>query len=292
MRLSITAKVNVVLVIVFSLGLGLATWLSNALLQQNAKEEVLGNARILMESAMAARTYTQQQITPLLQDRLAQVFLPQSVPSFAATENLAALRAKFSDFYYHEAVLNPTNPRDRATDWESDIVQRMREGAEAAEIVGERDTPTGRSLFVARPIRIQDPACLVCHSTVDRAPRTMVAAYGPSNGFGWRLQEIVGAQVVSVPMSVPYQRADRILRTFMLSLLGVFLAVFVILNVLVQLVVTRRIRRLSALADRLSLGDLAAPPFPADGSDEIGTLGESFNRMRASLVSALKMLGG
>ena len=48
---------------------------------------------------------------------------------------------------------------------------------------------------------------------------------------------------------------------------------------------------LSAIADRVSLGDMAAPAFDrGHSSDEIGVLAQSFTRMRKSLVQALKML--
>ncbi len=82
-------------------------------------------------------------------------FLPQSVPAYSATEVLNGLRKKFPEYAYKEATLNPTNPRNRAVDWEADIVNQFRNSAEHAEIIGERDTPTGRSLYIARPIQIK-----------------------------------------------------------------------------------------------------------------------------------------
>ena len=48
--------------------------------------------------------------------------------------------------------------------------------------------------------------------------------------------------------------------------------------------------RLSALADRVSQGELDAPEFAAGSRDEIGVLAQSFSRMRASVVQAMKML--
>jgi protein-histidine pros-kinase len=56
-----------------------------------------------------------------------------------------------------------------------------------------------------------------------------------------------------------------------------------------QLVV-KPVTRLSALADRVSQGDLAAPEFSSRSRDEIGVLAASFARMRASVVQAMKML--
>ena len=230
------------------------------------------------------------QIKPLLAAQMSQEFLPQTVPSYSATEVLNTLLSKHPEFAYKEATLNPTNPRDRATSWEVDIVGQFRSSAELKETVGTRDTPAGPSLYIARPLRITDPACLACHSSVDAAPATMVAKYGPANGFGWNLNEVIGAQIVSVPLGVPLQRADQTFKVFISSLIGVFIAVGIVLNLMVWMLVVRPVTQLSALADRVSQGELDAPEFEARGRDEIATLSDSFSRMRASVVQAMKLL--
>ena len=157
-------------------------------------------------------------------------------------------------------------------------------------MIGQRDTPTGPSLYIARPLRITNPACLGCHSSVEAAPRTLVERYGPANGFGWTLNEVVGAQIVSVPMDVPLQRADRSFQVFMTAQLAVFIAVGVVLNLMIWLVIVRPVTRLSSLADRVSQGEMDAPEFDNRSSDEIGNLAASFNRMRTSVVQAMRML--
>ncbi len=291
MKLSLKPQFNLVFLVLFALGLGLSAFLAQSLLYGSAREETLQDARLLMETATAARSYTSEQLEPLLRALDNGHFLPQSVPSYAATESLQRLRAQFPEFAYKEATLNPTNPRDRATDWEADVVQRLRDAPGTTELVGERPTPTGNALYVARPIRIGDAACLACHSTPSAAPPSMVARYGPSNGFGWRLGEVVGAQVVSVPTAVPLERAHLALRTFVLSLLAVFAAVFVAFNLMFHRIVTRRLRRLTRLAHEVSLGHAAAGDFAAEGHDEIAELARSFSRMRISLASAMQMLG-
>ena len=283
-------KFNLVFLIVFLLGLAAAGYVSHDLLQKNAREEVLQNARLVMETALATRAYTSGQIRPLLDTQMKYTFLPQSIPSYSAQEVLNGLRKKFPEYAYKEATLNPTNPRDRAVDWEADIVNQFRTSSDKGEIIGERDTPTGRSLYIARPIQIKDPACLVCHSTVEAAPKTMVDRYGPANGFGWQLNEVIGAQVVSVPTDVPIQRAQAAYRTFMVSLTAVFLFIGIALNIMLLIMVIRPVTRLSKLADQVSMGQMDVPDFKATGKDEIGTLTESFNRMKKSLVQAMKML--
>lgn len=283
-------KFNLVLLGIFLLGFAISGYVSYNVLQANAREEIVQNARLMMEAALASRNYTNTQIKPLLDTQLKYVFLPQTVPAYAATEQFNDLRKTHADYAYKEATLNPTNPRDRASDWEADVVNIFRQTPGTTELVGERDTPTGRSLYLARPIQIKNGACLVCHSTVEAAPKTMLDQYGGANGFGWKLNEIIGSQIVSVPMTVPVARASATFRTFMLSLAAVFAATFVLLNVMLHTIVIRRVTKLASIADQVSLGNLEAGEFRTKSKDEIGVLTDALGRMKTSLVQALKML--
>jgi len=288
--MKLLVKFNLIYVVVLALGLGVCGVVSRTLLLANAQQEVLDQARMLIEKANAVRSYTSGQITALLQTQMKYEFLPQAVPSYSATEVLSALLKNHQEFYYKEATLNPTNPRDRAAGWELDVVAQFRSSADLKEFVGERDTPSGRAMYVARPLRITNPTCLQCHSSVDAAPRTMIDKYGTANGFGWQLNEVIGAQIVSVPLDLPIRRAERSLTVFLSSLAGVLVVVGIVLNLMIWLVVVRPVTMLSELADRVSQGDMEAPDFKASGRDEIAVLAQSFARMRASVVHAMKMI--
>ncbi len=285
-------KFNLVLLGIFVLGFLIAGFISYQALQANAREEILQNARLMMESALSARNYTITQVKPLLDTQMKYQFLPQTVPAYAATEQFNELRKKHPDYAYKEATLNPTNPRNRASDWEADVVNVFRNTSTTSEIIGERDTPTGRSLYLSRPIQIKSAACLTCHSTVDAAPKTMLDLYGNANGFGWKMEEVIGAQIVSVPMTVPIERANKTFKTFMGSLALVFVAIFVLLNLMLYMMVIRRVTRLAGIADQVSLGNMEAGEFKTRSRDEIGVLTEAMGRMKASLVQAMKMLEG
>ena len=285
-------KFNLVFLLLFLLGIGASGYISRDLLQRNAREEIAENARLLMANALSVRTYTNTQIKPLLDTQMKYTFLPQSVPAYSATEVLNDLRKKYPQYAYKEAMLNPSNPRDRAVDWEADLINRFRDGTASTEIVGERETPGGGSLYFARPLKISDPACLLCHSTVEAAPRTMVDRYGAANGFGWNLNEIVGVQLVSVPTTVPLARADRAFKTFMISLAAVLVTIGVVLNLLLYWMFIRPVTKISALADRVSLGELDVADLDVRSGDEIQSLAESLARMRKSMAQALQLLGG
>lgn len=285
-------KFNIVFLLLFLLGIGACGYITRDLLRRNAREEIAENARLMMANALAVRAYTNTQIKPLLETQMKYTFLPQSVPAYSATEVVNDFRKKYPEYAYKEAMLNPTNPRDRAVDWEADVINQFRNGTASGEVFGERETPSGGSLFFARPMKIGDPGCLLCHSTVEIAPRTMVDKYGPANGFGWNLNEIVGAQVVSVPTSVPRARAERAFKTFMFSLAGVLVGIGVVLNLLLYWMFIRPVTKISKLADRVSLGELDAPDLNVRSRDEIQTLAESLARMRKSMAQALQLLGG
>ena len=282
-------KFNLVLLAVFVIGLGVTGFVSYELLHKNAQDEVVRAAGVMMEASLSMRHYTVSQVRPNLAVS-ADKFLPQSVPAFSATEIMNQLRKKYPDYAYKEAALNPTNPRDRAVDWESDIVNAFRADPARGEISGTRDTPTGRSLYLARPFQIRDPACLSCHTTAEMAPPAMVKVYGPNNGFGWKLNDVIGAQIVSVPMDVPIRNANHAFVTFMTSLTVVFAVLFVILNVMLTLLIVQPVTQLSEAAERISKGKLDAAEFPDKGRDEVSQLGQAFNRMRRSLEKAISLI--
>ena len=282
-------KFNLVLLVVFALGLGVTGYISYDLLHRNARDEVLRNAGVMMEAALSMRGYTVAHVLPNLAvdpDK----FLPESVPAFGATEIMALLRKKYPDYTYKEAALNPTNPRNRAVEWETDIVNTFRNDPSRGEVSGMRETPTGRSLYLARPFQIKAPACLSCHTTPEMSPPAMVKIYGPANGFGWQLNEVIGAQIVSVPMDLPIRNANRAFVTFMSSLAVVFAVLFIVLNIMLSALIVQPITQLSAAAEQISKGRLDAAEFPEGGKDEVSQLDHAFNRMRRSLEKAIALI--
>lgn len=287
--MGLRTKFNLALLLVFAIGLGVTGYVSYTLLQKNARDEVLRNAGVIMEAASSMRYYTQKHVSPKL-DYQPDTFLPESVPAFAATEMMNQLRKKYENYHYKEAVLNPTNPRDRAVEWESDIVNEFRNNAAQQEIMGMRMATSGPALYLARPLKIVDPGCLTCHSTPDKAPAAMVTQYGGNNGFGWKLNETIGAQVVSVPMSLPIENANRAFATFMASLTGVFVALFLILNVMLSYLIVKPITQMSEAANEISTGNMDIPEFADGGKDEMALLAKSFNRMRRSLQKAISLI--
>lgn len=287
--MSLLVRINLLLGVVSAAAACVAGYACWTILEGNARREVLAEAGLMMESAVAMRAYTASEILPLIEQRMQDSFLPQGIPFYAATQNFLKLRERHPDYTYKEATLNPTNPRDRAADWEADIIQRFRNDEHAQEFIGERDTPMGKSLYLARPIRA-DAECAQCHGAPAAAPAALVARYGKNNGFGWQLHEIVGAHIVSVPFANAAAAAARAFHGFVIALAALFATIFIVLNALLYVLLVRPVRRIVGTADRLSVGDLAAEEFPPNGPSEIASLVRSFNRMRTSLDKAMRLL--
>jgi HAMP domain-containing protein len=285
------AKFNLVFIVVFGLGMLLISYNAHDFLMNSARQQVLAQAELMSASASATKDYTDQQVSPLLEKTPVHdtTFLPQTIPFYAANATFRLLRSTHPNYSLREAALNPTNPDDRAVAWEADLIDYFRNNPNQNEHVGERATPLGPVLYVADPI-VAGKGCLVCHSSPFMAPRAMVRHYGRDNGFGWKPNEVVGAQIVSVPMSVPIAIASRGFRDLLIGLGSVFLLTMLLIDLALYMIVIRPLTRISKNADVISKGEVDMPLMEVRGRDEIATVTASFNRMHTSLVKAFELL--
>jgi protein-histidine pros-kinase len=325
------AKFNVVLILVFGLGMGLIAHYARNFLMDNAEQQVVQQAELMAASAAATKDYTANQVSSLLMTASAEKpaeaaaatpdatppaatatragtpapapeqpapaqplsteFHPQMIPFYAANETFRLLRTTHPDYVLRNAALNPTNLNDRATEWEVDLIDYFRDHPAETRRVGHRETATGTALWVATPVAA-DPNCLECHSLPSLAPPAMLVRYGHEHGFGWNPHEIVGAQIVSVPMTLPIALAERGFRDLMIGLCAIFLLTVGLIDAAMYLLVIRPLRLVSLNADRISKGEMELPALKVKGKDEIAEVTASFNRMHTSLVKAFEMLNG
>lgn len=283
-------KFLLVLATCFILAMGVSSVVFYRVSEQNAIERLHAQIGVLRAQALAVRGYTSEEIRPLLSDMSDVQFLPQTVPSFAAQTAFRKFRDFYPNFYYKEAALNPTNPSDLATAWERDLIEKLRSDPNLAEVVVIRDEEKGPQYTVAFPMAIKAESCLTCHSVPEKAPASMVALYGNKNGFGWKHNEIIGAQIFSVPLEFAHHQTWDNLKLLLGSMGAIFVGLLVVVNMLLSWMVVSPVIKMSEIAERVSMGDSTQPEYIHKGSDEIASLSQSFNRMRRSLDNALKML--
>jgi len=157
--MNLLTKFSLIFSLAYGLGLCAVGFFFHKLLQQNARDEVREQAKIMMNTALSVRKYTATKIQPILEKELPNqdVFHPERVPAFSATEvlkNVREMTPEYGAFFYKEATLNPTNPRDQARGWEEDVVNQFRTNPELKEVSGERHGPPIDSMFLAHPLVI------------------------------------------------------------------------------------------------------------------------------------------
>ncbi len=283
-------KFNIILAVCYLLGLSLSIYPFYQISRQEAMEQLQSQIDVLRAQALSVRRYTSEEIQPLLAEHSSIQFLPQTVPSFSAQTVFRNFRAFYPQFFYKEAALNPTNPADLARGWERELIEKLRANPDLAKDISFQ-TIENRSHYTATyPLVIKDESCLTCHSTPDKAPISMVGLYGNKNGFGWKLNETVGAQIISVPMDIAEGSIWRNLGLFVGTSSVIFLVLLILLNILLNRYVISPVTRMAKTAEAVSMGDASIAEFEYSGSDEIASLSRTFNRMRRSLDSALKML--
>ena len=294
-NLKLGTKFNILLVTVFLIGILISGTALAVILNRSAENQVTTKALILIQTMNSVRNYTSTKVNPLLKDRLKTEpeFLRETVPGYSAREVFENLRSNkdYSDFFYKEATLNPTNLRDKADDFETEIVQRFRNdpNLKDKEITGFRAFPGGNLYYIARPIEIKNPTCLECHDTPEIAPKSLLTTYGRDNGFGWKLNEIVGAQIISVPASEVVNNTRQSLLLVMGTVGGIFAVTILLINLMLRQSVINPLNRMAMVAHDVSVGKLDSE-FQQTSHDEIGVLAAAFNRMKLSLSMAMEML--
>jgi HAMP domain-containing protein len=219
-------------------------------------------------------------------------FIPESIPTYSVREVFEIFRKQkdYSNFLYKDATLNPTNLRDKADDFETNIVKEFRQNQASLTTSGFRTISGEKLFYTAKPFKIEQESCLRCHNTPEQAPKSQLNTYGREHGFGWKLNDIVATQIIYVPAQDIFNSANRSFLIVLGVLITIFTAIIVVINLLLKQTVLKRIKRIAIVAEQVSVGDMDAS-FGKQDKDEIGALAEAFNRMKYSLEIALKMLG-
>ncbi|MUG97061.1 DUF3365 domain-containing protein [Scytonema sp. UIC 10036] len=290
-HLNLRQKLTILLSIMVVVGLSLGGLGLSAVLKHNARQEITATALLIMETMTSVRDYTNQQVNLELADKFAVDFIPQSVPAYSAREVFEVLRRKteYQDFFYKEATLNPTNLRDKADSFETQIVERFRKNKNLKELDGFRKIPGGDIFYIARPLAVTESKCLECHSTFNVAPKTMIDRYGTVNGFGWKLHEIVGVQMISVPARKVIQKSQQSSVWILGIVSTMFIGIIILVNIFLNHQILRPLKRITRIAEEVSTGHMDVN-FQEISNDEIGKLAKAFNRMKLSLEMAMKKL--
>ncbi|MFN8448979.1 MAG: DUF3365 domain-containing protein [Anaerolineae bacterium] len=300
-NVGIRTRFTVILIIIFVAAI-FASWAVFApQLQRHAEDEIAYRAQLLMETLNAVRTYTSQQVNPLLAERLQteEQFISQSVPAFSAATVFQNLQSKdgYQNFSYKEAAPNPTNPRDLADEFEAQLVSTFRSNPAIHELSGWTTRNGEMVFYIARPLAVSAESCLGCHSTPQNAPASLVNTYGSGGGFGWQMGEIIAAQTVYLPSSDVFAQAQNAVTLVMGTIVLIFAVIIVITNVGLRRAVIRPVVQIARLAQMIG-SDSLSPNAPelttvdaiAERTDEFGHTAKAIQRMAKEIYEREQQL--
>ncbi len=303
-NLKLALKFTLLLSLVFISAMVISGVVLSQTTQQQAENDVAYRGKILMEVMNSVRSYTNAEVNPLLEPKRenSNELIVQAIPSYSVRrvfENLLK-NVNYKDYLYKEALLNPTNLQDKADVFETKLIQKF---SQKSRFESEEDsgftTIKGKEekvFYYAKPIVVTEQRCLRCHSSPEKAPKKQLTIYGSEHGFGWKLNEVLGTQIIYVPSKQVFAIAHRNLALFMGIFIGIFALVILLINFLLKRTVVQPIRPMARLAKKISNEQLSSEQNEekseiksleklAQRSDELGQLAQIFQQMAYAIYS-------
>ncbi|BAU12377.1 sensor protein [Leptolyngbya sp. NIES-3755] len=289
----LATKFTLLLSLVFVSAIVLSGLVLSRALEKRAEGDISYRGQLISEMINSVRYYTGERVAPLLMPLVEtqSTFVPEVIPSFSAREVFENLRknSEYKDYFYKDAFLDPTNLRDKADEFESEIIDRFRNNPNLKSVSNFRDSFGERLFYTARPFVLKNQACLRCHSTPEVAPKSHLASYGSENGFNWKLNEVLGTQIIYVPASQVLENARQASVLFIGIFVAIFAIVILLINYLLKRNVIQPIKPLAQIAQKISADEMTgaeAEEFErkklapiAKRNDELGQLGRVFQGM-------------
>lgn len=299
---SLSKKLTTLMVAVFMGGIIFSGVVYYNILHRNAENEINTQANLLISTVDAIRKYNADRVTPLLKEQSKEKMLIEALPSVAAAkvfDIFTNAAYKYGEYRYRNAMINPTNINDKATENEIKIIEKLSEqykakGTNIAEGYLTMNEKNNRYFYTARPIIIEksQTSCLSCHTSLETSPQSLQALYQKgvytgNNGFGWELDKVIGTKIIYVPAD----KINKIAKQNFLIILGTFMAIFAIsislVNLWLKQHIVRPLNQITQVAESVSLGDMDAN-FENESKDEIGRLADAFRRVKTTLEIAIK----
>ena len=298
---NLSKRLTTLMLTIFLGGIIVSSVVFYSIVLNTVENEMNTRANLLISTMDAVRKYNQDRVTPLLQKQAPEQLLSETIPSYAVRQVFdiftTSYKSHYGEYTYKDAMINPTNIKDKATEEEIKIIDQLTQQDQLVE----KNISQGfllingqKNFYAARPIKITQVSCLSCHSSLEKSPQSLQVLYKQgiyqaNQGFGWELNKVIGTKIIYVPADQVYKNANQ---RFLL-VIGVFTGIFAIAIFLVNLwlkqYVVRPINRITKVAEAVSLGDMDAN-FDKQYNDEVGRLVDAFTRMKTSLEIAIKRL--
>jgi HAMP domain-containing protein len=285
--------------LVFLLSLGLVGGASYLMLRNVYHAQLHSEARTISENVISfgswvsqyGRVWVKDNDVSYLGHMAATDNESQSTVNFYS-KNPALAQREFSEVVAKSAAPakfrmtsdNFMNPVNKPDGFEAAALERVKKNK-----LGEYGVIEGSVYRYVRTL-IHQPSCITCHGDVANAPADVTKRYGTEGGFGFKAGDVAGVISVTIPAKTLSETALEVVGPVEL---GLVLLAFVLAYLFIQFSVINPIRRLTAAADRISIGkdaELKAEQIPANSRNEMDHLALAFNRLRTSMQLAIQRM--
>ncbi len=203
-------------------------------LKKQATTEIYKETEIFISAADATRTYVKDVLRPKVGPLIPpDLFIPHAMStSFVGREIMNRLKQRFPEFRYKRAAANPTNPINQADEFELSMLNWFNENPDTGEWHG-LIKKNNLSYYTRMRAIYAEIQCLYCHGNPAEAPEAMIAMYGSTGGFGYKVGTVVAADTIYIPVDVTFVRIKEsawliflIAIASLFSLLGLFYLLF------------------------------------------------------------------
>jgi HAMP domain-containing protein len=286
-KYGIRKKFNTALTFIMIISLCGTYIASSHLFKQSAEHRVIEDARFLLDTMEASRSFTGEVLKPALYKELPGRFIVEGMSSsFGARNIFERINNKYPEYYFKHAAPDPRNQLNLADDFEISIIEEFKKNPNKKEWYGYRSNRDGKNFVIMKPI-VAEQRCMKCHSVPSRAPVEVLDRYGSKAAFGMVVGDVVAALTVYVPATKIFSiaRNNTIILNTIIALC--FITLITIINIFFAKIVIKPIQILKESVNEISIGNVNVP-IESKGNDEISDLAQAFERMRISICLAIQ----
>lgn len=187
-------------------------------------------ARMLLDHNLAVHTYFSQDLKPKLFEQLAphtskDYFEPVWMSSTYAIRKMDKYFHHFNEspYYYKECAINARSPENEADAYEAAFLVDLQNDSRLTTKSAIRVLDGVPYFTLLRRGEAMEASCLRCHSSPDKAPGDLVRQYGPERSFHRKVDDVVQAISIRIPLSEAFSSASgfsRFLSGLLLVALG------------------------------------------------------------------------
>ncbi len=209
-------------------------------------------AAIVFAEASAIRDYVENSLRPRMYDVIpGDQFIIEAMSTTFVSVNIQKLFSeRMQGYLYRRIAIKPRNPANAMDDQERSVWEIFRNNRELDSWSGEIVQNNERFLLLAQKVVLSD-SCLRCHGNPEDAPGVLRETYGNVAGFGYQSGDLMGLNLVSVPVHHALEKISAVAWTIAIATLVGFALVVVAINLVFNKLVAHRLGFLTRLSERL-----------------------------------------